>query len=111
MQALLAQSPAGAARAAGCGRAFICARVTLPTFTELGVPEPFSTPAAFCSSTEAGGVFRMNVKLRSCVYRTRWRQQRAAWEATFANTGGPHGGSTEQEGDGHVAPPCHQTTL
>ena len=47
-------------------RAFICARVTLPTFTELGVPEPFSMPAAFCSSTDAGGVFRMKVKLRSC---------------------------------------------
>ena len=48
-------------------RAFICARVTLPTFTELGVPEPFSMPAAFCSSTDAGGVFRMKVKLRSCA--------------------------------------------
>ncbi len=97
MQALLAQSPAGAARAAGCGRAFICARVTLPTFTELGVPEPFSTPAAFCSSTEAGGVFRMNVKLRSCVYGTQRRQQRAAWEATFASTGGPHGAAQSRK--------------
>ena len=41
--------------------------MTLPTFTELGVPEPFSMPAAFCSSTDAGGVFRMKVKLRSCA--------------------------------------------
>ena len=41
--------------------------VTWPTLAELGVPEPFATPAAFCSSTDAGGVFRMNVKLRSCT--------------------------------------------
>ena len=44
-----------------------CARVTWPTLAELGVAEPLATPAAFCSSTDAGGVFRMNVKLRSCT--------------------------------------------
>ena len=43
-----------------------CALETWPTLAELGVPDPFATPAAFWSSTDAGGVFRMNVKLRSC---------------------------------------------
>ena len=42
-----------------------CALVTDPTFSVLGLPDPFSTPAAFCSSTDAGGVLRMNVKERS----------------------------------------------
>jgi hypothetical protein len=40
--------------------------VTLPTFLRLGSPEPDATPAAFLRSTDAGGVFRMKVKLRSC---------------------------------------------
>jgi hypothetical protein len=43
-----------------------CARVTWPT-TTLGFPEPLATPAAFCRRTDAGGVFRMKVKLRSCT--------------------------------------------
>src|SRR5690606_26919576 len=42
-----------------------CCRLTLPTLAVLGVPDPFGTPAAFCSRTAAGGVFVMNVKLRS----------------------------------------------
>ena len=33
-----------------------CARVTVATFVLLGVPEPFSTPAAFFQRTAAGGV-------------------------------------------------------
>ena len=39
--------------------------MTLPTLFEFGWPLPFSMPAAFFSSTVAGGVFMMNVKLRS----------------------------------------------
>ena len=39
--------------------------LTLPTFAVFGVPEPLPTPAAFRSSTAAGGVFVINVKLRS----------------------------------------------
>ncbi len=31
----------------------------------LGVPEPLGTPAALANNTDAGGVFRMNVKLLS----------------------------------------------
>ena len=38
-----------------------CCFVTLPTFSLFGVPEPFGTPAAFSSSTAAGGVFVMKV--------------------------------------------------
>jgi hypothetical protein len=34
----------------------ICFSVTLPIFSLLGVPEPFSMPAAFSSRTAAGGV-------------------------------------------------------
>lgn len=45
--------------------------MTLPTFVELGVPEPFVMPAAFCSRTDAGGVFKMKVKLRSCTSKHR----------------------------------------
>jgi hypothetical protein len=33
--------------------------VTRPTFVLLGTPEPFSTAAAFLSSTAAGGVLVM----------------------------------------------------
>src|SRR6202167_4646199 len=43
----------------------IWARVILPTLVVLGVPLPFSMPMALRISTEAGGVFMMNVKLRS----------------------------------------------
>src|SRR5262249_6596071 len=42
-----------------------CLRVTWPTFFLLGSPEPLSTPAAFFSSTDAGGVFSTKVKERS----------------------------------------------
>jgi hypothetical protein len=38
-----------------------CARVTVPTLLRFGSPEPFSTPAAFCSRIEAGGVLVMKV--------------------------------------------------
>src|SRR5499433_2354864 len=41
------------------------ARVTLPTLPRLGSAAPFSTPAAFLSSTEAGGVLVMKVNERS----------------------------------------------
>ena len=41
------------------------ALVTLPTLFLFGTPEPFSTLAAFAKSTEAGGVFVMNVYERS----------------------------------------------
>src|SRR6266545_5089918 len=36
-----------------------CCFVTLPTFSLLGVPEPFGTPAALSSRIAAGGVFVM----------------------------------------------------
>src|SRR5664280_2645772 len=39
-----------------------CARVTLPTFSRLGTPEPFSIPAALRNKTAAGGVFSTKVK-------------------------------------------------
>ena len=39
-----------------------CLRVTLPTFSLLGTLDPEAIPAAFLSSTEAGGDFRMKVK-------------------------------------------------
>src|SRR5215467_1762835 len=42
-----------------------CFLVTLPTLLRLGSAEPFAIPAARSSSTEAGGVLRMNVKVRS----------------------------------------------
>jgi hypothetical protein len=38
-----------------------CFFVIEPTFTLLGVDEPFLILAAFTNNTEAGGVFRMNV--------------------------------------------------
>src|SRR5580692_9680952 len=38
-----------------------CLRVTLPTFSLLGVLEPDVMPAAFLSSTDAGGDLVMNV--------------------------------------------------
>ena len=41
------------------------ALVTLPTLLVFGVPLPFLMPAALRNSTEAGGVFLMNVKLLS----------------------------------------------
>src|SRR5215468_8998334 len=41
------------------------ARVTLPTLPRFGSAAPFSTPAAFFSNTEAGGVLVMKVKDRS----------------------------------------------
>ena len=37
------------------------ARVTEPTLSFCGMPEPLGTPAALISSRAAGGVFRMNV--------------------------------------------------
>src|SRR5690606_6608744 len=43
----------------------ICSCVIFATLTECGVDEPVCTPAAFLISSAAGGVFRMNVKLRS----------------------------------------------
>jgi hypothetical protein len=39
----------------------------LPTLSLLGVPEPLATPAAFFSSTAAGGVLVMKLKLRSAL--------------------------------------------
>ena len=39
---------------------WICFSVTLPTLSLFGVPEPFGMPAAFSSSTGAGGVFVIN---------------------------------------------------
>ena len=39
--------------------------VTLPTLLVFGVPLPLSMPAALRSSTDAGGVLVMKVKLRS----------------------------------------------
>lgn len=44
----------------------IFAMVTLPTLVLLGEPDPVSMPAACLSSTDAGGVLRIKVKLRSC---------------------------------------------
>ena len=41
------------------------AMVTFPTTSLLGLAAPFSTPAAFFKSTDAGDVLRINVKLRS----------------------------------------------
>lgn len=48
------------------GNTLTCALVTVPTLT-FGFPEPLAMPAAFCSRTDAGGVLRMKVKLRSCI--------------------------------------------
>src|SRR5262249_14150202 len=42
-----------------------CFFVTLPTLLRLGTPDAFSSPAAFFSSTAAGGVLVMNVNERS----------------------------------------------
>ena len=42
-----------------------CFLVTWPTFFLFGSPDPFSIPAAFLSSTDAGGVFSTNVNDRS----------------------------------------------
>ena len=42
-----------------------CLRVILPTLLVFGVPLPFSMPIALRISTDAGGVLRMKVKLRS----------------------------------------------
>src|SRR3954468_1167179 len=42
-----------------------CAFDTEPTISRFGAIEPFSSPAALRSSTGVGGVFVMNVKLRS----------------------------------------------
>ena len=42
-----------------------CARVTTPFLSRFGVALPLSMPSAFFSSTEAGGVFLMKVKLLS----------------------------------------------
>ena len=42
-----------------------CSRVTLPSFSVLGVPDPLSIPAALRSSTAAGGVLVTNVNDRS----------------------------------------------
>src|SRR5205807_1722421 len=40
-------------------------RVTFPSFFLFGSPEPFSMPAAFLRSTDAGGVFVTKVNVRS----------------------------------------------
>jgi hypothetical protein len=42
-----------------------CLREILPTLAVFGVALPFGMPSALAISTEAGGVFMMNVKLRS----------------------------------------------
>src|SRR5436305_14774189 len=42
-----------------------CARVSRPTFSRFGSPEPFSRLSASLISTAAGGVFVMNVNERS----------------------------------------------
>jgi hypothetical protein len=42
-----------------------CLREILPTLAVFGVALPFGMPSAFAISTDAGGVFMMNVKLRS----------------------------------------------
>src|SRR6266852_5351651 len=42
-----------------------CFKVTLPTLSLFGVPEPFAMPAARLSRIEAGGVLVMKVKDRS----------------------------------------------
>src|ERR1700732_3596026 len=42
-----------------------CFLVTLPTLLRFGSAEPFTMPAARSSRIEAGGVFRMNVNVRS----------------------------------------------
>ena len=42
-----------------------CFRVTLPTICVPTVAAPLATPAAFLSSTEAGGDFRMKSNVRS----------------------------------------------
>src|ERR1017187_5790605 len=42
-----------------------CFSVTLPTLSLFGVPAPLVIPAAFFSSTAAGGVLVIKVKLRS----------------------------------------------
>ena len=42
-----------------------CLRVTLATLLRFGSGEPFTIPAARFSSSEAGGVFRMKVNVRS----------------------------------------------
>ena len=38
-----------------------CARVTFPTLSLFGAPEPFASPAAFLSRMLAGGVLVMKV--------------------------------------------------
>src|SRR4029077_8827531 len=42
-----------------------CLRVTLPTLVRFGSAEPLTIPAARKSRMEAGGVFRIKVKVRS----------------------------------------------
>src|SRR5215472_19257302 len=42
-----------------------CFFVTFPTLLRFGSAEPFAIPAARSSSTDAGGVFKMNVNVRS----------------------------------------------
>ena len=42
-----------------------CSRVTLPTLSRLGTPEPLANPASFFSSAEAGGLLNTREKLRS----------------------------------------------
>lgn len=42
----------------------------LPALPSCGSPAPLPIFAAFFSRKEAGGVFRMNVKLRSCKWVT-----------------------------------------
>src|SRR6202041_1412906 len=42
-----------------------CFSVSLPTLLRFGSGEPFTIPAARFSSSDAGGVFMMNVNVRS----------------------------------------------
>src|SRR5262249_7349730 len=58
--------------------------VTLPTFSLLGVPEPFGTPAAFSSRIEAGGVLVMKVYDRSAYTVITTGMMRPFCDAVFA---------------------------
>ena len=42
-----------------------CLRVTLPTISRFGVPEPFAIEAAYFNNTAAGGDLRIKLKDRS----------------------------------------------
>jgi hypothetical protein len=56
--------------------------VTCPTFFLFGSPDPFSMPAAFLSSTDAGGVLSTNVKERSAYTVMMTGMMSPAWPAS-----------------------------